>query len=177
MKSGDALEKAANVAIILTCVAIIGALSYRLFSSPEERRERRPAPPFRVGATLKAIPSDVYSASPRTLVLLLQSSCRFCTDSMPFYRRLIQTRRASGPLAVFAVAVLSSDPADRTSAYLQQHSVDVDHVISVPAATVRDARTPTVLVLNKQGIISYVWVGLLPPEQEREVLRALSGSN
>jgi hypothetical protein len=47
--------------------------------------------PYEVGEDLSAVPALGAHSQDRALVLFVQSSCHFCTASMPFYQRLAQT--------------------------------------------------------------------------------------
>jgi len=49
-----------------------------------------------------------YHKSGKTLLVDLSTTCRFCDESLPFYRKLVETNRRSGK-NVNIVAVFKED--------------------------------------------------------------------
>lgn len=70
------------------------------------------------------------------------------------------------------VAVLPQD-VQSGAAYLSQNGITVDQVVSKLLSTINVRGTPTVFLLDGSGHIRNVWVGLLDPGREKEVLSAL----
>src|SRR5688572_11531246 len=90
------LDRAVNLAILVVC-GLLSAQLVRNLSQPEPT-----VGPGRVGSQNQgpkegdkiSDTSDLkLSSADRTLVLVTTSSCRFCTDSMAFYRRLTDVAR------------------------------------------------------------------------------------
>lgn len=110
-----------------------------------------------------------WSSAERTLVLSLHSDCGFCTASLPFYKRLLETR-SDAPVQVVAAA--SPQDAD-IHAYLDRAGVRVDRVVTVEAGELPIAATPTLFLVEPDGVIAGTWVGRLDEEQETAVMEAL----
>ncbi len=73
---------------------------------PKDGVHLYPQPPrYAIGDRLDNVSEFDELVSQPTLILFVNSECRFCTESMPFYRRLLADRRPGGSdLSVVAVA-------------------------------------------------------------------------
>jgi thiol-disulfide isomerase/thioredoxin len=156
------LDHIANAFIIGTCLFIAGTLAYR-------SRTLSP-PPYRAGDTLTDKGKLGLAGAPRTLVVVTNSYCHFCSESMPFYQKLSQLSRRSGARFVAATA---EDP-ERNRAYLGANGVFADAVVSVWDSKLNIHATPTIIVVNSNGTVVGCWVGKLPEQAEAEVERVLT---
>ena len=178
-KTAKRTDVAANLAVILVaCLASAlllknlcrpaqppNAVPQRLAKeSPPPDRGRGPA----IG-TAVSLPGVDWAAKPRTVVLVLSTKCRFCTDSQPFYRRLVAE---AGPHRLGLVAVFPQDPAEANK-YLLSMGVAVDRVVQAPPTSVGAQGTPTILFVDPKGTAERVWIGRLTPDLEAEVLSRL----
>jgi hypothetical protein len=121
-----------------------------------------------VGKPLAA--KDVpYGSSNKTLILVLDVRCRYCTSSIPFYRTLAQV--ANREPRVQVVAVFSSSLAE-SGEYLTQHELAVSR-LQKSLESLGVLGTPTLIMVGRSGMIEHIWVGKLSPTQEREVLANL----
>ncbi|MDO8835282.1 MAG: hypothetical protein Q7V01_06780 [Vicinamibacterales bacterium] len=119
------------------------------------------------------MPIDVTIDEGRpTMLVLVQSRCRFCTESMPFYRSILELR-SKGQCDVQVVAV-GLDPMEITKSYLAENAVSADTVVPYPGvAEIRFGGTPTVLAIHPTRRILGVWEGRLTASQEAAVKTAL----
>jgi len=108
------------------------------------------------------------SRSDRTLILVLSEGCRFCSENAPFYRQLVRECRARN---ISTAAALPQDISEGQE-YLKRLGVAVDEVRQVNIGALR-LRTPMLILVNKDGTVISSWLGMLPPEREREVLAQL----
>ena len=108
-----------------------------------------------------------WKQSRQTLVLAISSSCHFCTESAPFYRRLVQSKGGTRVVAVLP------QPIEDGREYLKRLGVSVDEVKQVGLDQIGVGGTPTLLLVDNSGVLKDSWVGRLPPEQETSVLNAL----
>lgn len=127
---------------------------------------------YEPGDRIPIIQGQDYGSYDRTLILYLNSGCRFCTESMTFYRAIadeLKTRRHA--VQVVAIAI-ESEVAIQT--YLTQYGVRVDKAASVTGSEWSKLRaTPTILIVDHQGIVEKAWVGKLPNRDEADVRTAL----
>jgi hypothetical protein len=150
----DKLEATASVAFIGVAVLLSAALIKAYFLPAPSRSIPRAAvaggaATSLVGASLKdRIPGVDWSKNGRTLVLAISTQCHFCKDSTPFYRKL----EAQGGKGM---------------------GVHVDQVKQAGLGEIGVSGTPTMLLVNSSGIITKIWVGMLQPEAQEQVLSVL----
>jgi len=96
-----------------------------------------------------------WSNSQRTILLALSTHCHFCTASGDFYKRLQEAARAHG---VLIVAVLPQ-PTDEARSYLENLGVSTAVVKQAPLASVSVSATPTLMMVNSDGMVTDSWIG------------------
>jgi len=160
------LRKALDVAVSIV-VLIAGILLIRAFST-----DTAPAPPLSIplyaaGDTFE--PAEGLALDPilPTLIMHLQSTCRFCTASMDFYKRLA----AAAPRA--RLVVVGYEPASVLEAYAKAHGFEPNQVVSVPPRSLKTRGTPTLMLAGPDAVLIDVWRGQLNEEQEALVLDAV----
>ena len=116
-----------------------------------------------------------FSKASRTILLVFKSDCRFCSESMPFYRDVAQRLREQTNSRVQFVG-LSVERTDLAAAYLKDHRLDLAEIRTVDPAKLRVRGTPTLLLADNKGAVLRVWRGLLPGPLQPQILSALLGS-
>jgi hypothetical protein len=159
------VEFLANVAIIVVAVAICAVLIKQYFFTSPAPQSQRPT----IGSKIE-LPGVDLSAADKTLLLVLQEGCRYCTESGPFYQKLAQETVSKGG-QVKIVAVLPQAP-DEGRRYLDGLGVPVVDVAQASLGSLSVGGTPT-LIMVTSGKVSDVWVGKLDTEQEAQVLSKL----
>ena len=98
MPSRNSLERAANIAILALVPICAASWIYYFVATPTTARARTTAPPpkYAQGETLGDVAELASLPATPTVLLFLNSNCRFCTENMPFYRRLLEQTRAQG---------------------------------------------------------------------------------
>jgi hypothetical protein len=90
---------------------------------------------------------------------------------MAFYEELIQTAVQGAHTRV--VAVTWENP-NVNRAYLRNNSLSIDTVLSGRAVGIRDTATPTLILVDRDGVVIRTWVGLLSSTDEQQVLSAVA---
>lgn len=109
-----------------------------------------------------------FAAGERTLIMVLRSDCRYCRESMPFYRRLLA--RDTDATQVVVVA----PPDDREMGdYLAFEQVRPDALTFAEPNLVPVSSTPTLLMTDAEGLVTHAWVGLLDADREADVFVTL----
>ncbi len=171
MNFSKKLEVLANVAIIVAA-ALLCTVLVRQHLLNKQKGAALAAASRQVSKGDKlSVPGVDWGVSDRTLLMILSANCRYCTESAPFYRRLAEVKYRQGGLRMLAV-LPQETPQGRD--YLKGLGVSVDGVLQAPAASSGAKGTPTLLLVNKEGVVQGVWVGKLPPEVETEVLSQLN---
>jgi hypothetical protein len=162
------LEVLTNLAIIVAAVLLSVVLikNYLLpyFSKDGPRDFRVPA-----GAKV-SLPGIDWSNNNQTLLLVLQKGCHFCTESAPFYQRLV--RETAGRGNVHLIAVLPQE-TDEGKKYLDDLGVAIGEVKQAQLDSIGVYGTPTLILVNNQGVVITSWVGKLSADGEAEVLSRL----
>ncbi|MBZ5522873.1 MAG: hypothetical protein LAP21_11605 [Acidobacteriia bacterium] len=158
------IEMTANVAIVIVaCVAVTMLVrNYRANSLAQPRT-------ISTGATLP-LKNQNWQANQKNLVLAVSTTCHFCTESAPFYRQLVEYCRQQH---VRTIAVLPQ-PVNEAEAYLKGEGVTVDEIRQTPLNEIEVSGTPTLLLVDSGGVVRNVWVGKLPGDKEKEVLKKLT---
>lgn len=159
------VEFLANVAIIIVVVVICATLVRQYVSPGADPASPRPA----VGAKIE-LPGVDLSSGGKTLLLVLQPGCRYCTESGPFYQKLAR-EVATHARAVKVVAVLPQDP-DEGRRYLSALGVPEVDVKQASLDALGVGGTPTLIMISN-GTVSDVWVGKLNAAEESQVLGKL----
>lgn len=159
------IEFLANVAIIVVAIAICAVLVKQYFFDKPAPTSRKPT----VGAKIE-LPGVDLSSNEKTLLLVLQEGCRYCTESGPFYQKLAQETANKGG-QVKLVAVLPQVP-DEGRRYLSGLGVPVAEVAQASLDSLSVGGTPTLIMVNR-GTVADVWVGKLDTEEEAQVLSKL----
>lgn len=170
------LEIVANVAIIVLALLLGGVIVKRyLFTS---------APPAETAAASATAPSTAikpgsnvelanynWSESDNTLVMVLSTTCHFCTESAPFYKRLIEARADKKKIRV--VAVFPQSEAEGRE-YLQKLGIVADEIKTATPMSLGARGTPTLILTNSKGVAVTTWIGKLPTAREDEVLKVFT---
>lgn len=112
-----------------------------------------------------------WNESRFTVILALSTNCHFCTESAPFYRRLAAKKETSAN--AFRLFTIFPQEIEAAEDYLKQNKVTPDAVFSLKQTNIDVNGTPTLLLVDSQGIVQKVWVGKLTESAEQEVLASL----
>jgi hypothetical protein len=166
-----ALEILTNVAMVGLAVLVVGVYAHARMSRPAQSAVpvAAPTPPYQDGEILNEKLDGVPLATkPETLLVVVQSRCKFCTASMPFYERL--SRSAHGGTQI---VVLTQEEAAIGRAYVSSHGFVPDAVVSIPEFA-RIHSTPTVILTDATKTVRRIWTGKLSAASEAEVLATLN---
>jgi thioredoxin-related protein len=158
------VELLANVVIIVVAVLLAGVLVKRFLlpqaESPQAQARIQPG-------TKLSVPGVEWEKNERTLLLVLSTSCHFCTESSPFYQRLAQEKAKKGGVGLVAILPQSVGESQK---YLNDLGISVDDVKQAGLDAVQVRGTPTLIMADRTGAVVESWVGKLPAEKEVEVL-------
>jgi len=158
------LEKTTHVCLIALCLLAGGLLiEQRFFSQPDDAPLTAGS---LVGRQIK-LPGAEWQAAPVSVLLEISSTCRFCNESMPFYRQLMAARDDGA--AKVPVIVASRDAVPVMRKHLDEQQVTVDKVLHSRLDALAPV-TPTVYVVDSQGIVKRAFIGKLDAAGEQELL-------
>jgi len=164
------IELTANLSIIavavLLCIVLVKSyiIPTPVQNSPAAPTEARNA--TKRGAPI-TLPGVDWQKNGKTLLLALSTTCHFCTQSSPFYQRVVKERGDT------QLIVLVPEAADEGQAYLKNLGVSIDDVRQVSLGGMGLSGTPTLILVDDAGAVSDVWVGALTADKENEVISRL----
>jgi thiol-disulfide isomerase/thioredoxin len=170
------LEVLANIAVIITSVVLCSVLVKKYFFSAAKQEASVEAVQPKLAdssssrrqsiqaGTKVLLPGIDWSKSARTVVLVLSTTCHFCSESAPFYQKLQQQKRESVRLVA-----LFPQPLQDSRTYLDKLGVKVDDVVQSPLSSAGVSGTPTLLLIDNQGAVIDSWVGKLSEGAAEEV--------
>ncbi|MBK6722810.1 MAG: hypothetical protein IPO41_08445 [Acidobacteria bacterium] len=158
------LEIGSNVAIIVIAMVFLGLVGVKYFSTPVSNAPER-VEGIRSGAV---IPNGdvIWSGSDRNLVMILSTACKYCAESIPFYQKL-SAYRVGKDVRLVALFI---QPKQETQKYLLEQNITVDEVAQINPEQINIRATPTLLLVDRHGLVLEVWKGKLSVEVEREVM-------
>ncbi len=161
-----------NVAIILIAFLLGGVVIYRyvLNDSPPQlaAAERKT---IKVGTKLD-LPDANWDRSGKTLVMAISTNCHFCSESIPFYKKLVEKKADIENIRLIVVAPQS---AKEVKPYLDENKLFINEIRQSPLNKIQANGTPTLILVDQKGAVIESWVGKLPPEKEAEVIKRLFG--
>jgi hypothetical protein len=156
--------------IVMTVLGgvVVGILVGKTYIS-FKRYQTRPEVHLTVGSSL-SLPSITWASSDRTLVLILQKGCHFCSESAPFYRRIVH--ETSGRTDLRLLAVLPQD-VNEAKEYLNDLDVRIEEVKQAYLGGIGVSGTPTLVLVDNTGTVTNLWEGKLAAPVESAVLNSL----
>ena len=164
------LERVSHISLILVSVAALG-----LIVEQRLRPATGPGRPSDITGTKPTIPGvEWQSRSGLSLVISVSSSCRFCGESLDFYKHLsLQRRVADLSVPVFFV---SNEPEDRLREFLVAGGVVEPKVIRLAPVTLGMPATPTLLLIGPDGVVQATYIGKLSQADENRVLGTIDSA-
>lgn len=160
------VELLANIAIIIVAVLISAVLVKRYLFSPPAAGEMKTI----ASGEKVALPDVDWQKSRQTLLLVLSQGCHFCAESVPFYQRLAKETSARNDIRL--IAILPQPPGEGQK-YLDELGVSIKDVRQAELSSIQVRGTPTLILVDNQGIVTSAWVGKLPSDKEVEVISKL----
>ena len=162
------LETATNIAVIMAALVVSGIFLLNYFR-PTDSNAPRLREGFQTGQQLQSLPGITYSDAPKTLVIALNTTCGFCTESVPFYNKLAEAHRVSkSPLRIVTVFPNSEDDVKR---YVQEHQLALVSKASVNFQPLHIVGTPTMLLLDQDGKVIDFWLGRPSESAQAQVMK------
>lgn len=158
---------AANLAIVLAAFACVASWGFHAFRHRATTATTLP-PSYEVGDTLvNVVELEPYAGSP-ILVIFMNSECRFCAESVPFYQRIVESRDTSGDVSVI---IASREQPDSLRSYLVAQGLGEADSLTIPEGSAfKQYSVPMLLLLNSERTIVRIWRGQLSSEAQVEVL-------
>lgn len=156
------------MALLLIAVsALCTFAANRLFKSPIPKVQSG----LERGKPLAQIPTIDYQSNKRTLLIVLNTNCKYCSESAPLYRKLMDQNSQSSKLHIVAIF---PNRADEVSQFMKTHELKMEAVTDIQLDTLRLSGTPSLILVNSAGEINDFWVGKLTESEAEHVLLSLA---
>jgi thioredoxin-related protein len=163
------VELVANVSIVIVVILLIVMGVKSFFPNRSETAQSERSDLIKPGMKF-TLPGFDWSKKDAHLVLVLRKGCHFCSESAPFYQRLVQAVAKRTDLEL--IAALPQDAA-AAQQYLNELQVSIAEVRQADMTATKVYATPTILLVDKTGTVTELWRGKLQPEKELEVFNRL----
>jgi hypothetical protein len=167
------LDTTVNIVTLVTCVAVLSAISTQYISSSKSRPTA--APRIRVGEALPSVVDFKPGEATHTLLMYLKSDCKYCALNIPLYQRLSEAAERQGSRRI-KLRVLTTDASDTASSYIKANGLPPLDIKVIPVDLIPQLRlpgTPTLVLADDRGIVKRVWFGALDATRQEEVFRTL----
>lgn len=160
------VELATNIAILCVCLLLMATVVNKFWL----HRDVPPAVATLAKGTHFPIASDDWKGANRTLVLVLSTQCHFCSESADFYKRL------SSDVAGHDVRMVAflPQPVQEAQQYLSKLGIPNIPVRNADLSELKVSGTPTLILVDSNGVVRDTWTGKLPPSRESQVIAALN---
>ena len=160
------LDRASSIAIVVTCGLLLW--STLVAKTPSHSASSQAADGPTIGRKLE-LPATLSEKKRAVVLVAVKPGCRFCSASSAFYQHLEEVLTAQqSPL--LAVAVDTHVPTDAGVDYVTQSLGLKTSPVALDFARAGLRGTPTLVMLDQQGIVLQRWIGQLPPAEEAKVL-------
>jgi len=159
------LDTVINIATLICIVSLIAFFGYR-WTFPQNQQSNYEED-FAEGKTLAEVPNLNEGKYEKSVILILNTDCKYCNASMDFYKKLANTKynAESGQLAA-----LFSQPKEIVDKYVKDKNFPIRTIPGANFEKLKVGLTPTVVVIDKKRQIIKSWFGQLKTEQEQEVI-------
>jgi thiol-disulfide isomerase/thioredoxin len=166
------LEKITHISLIAVC-----CLAASVILHDQVAARSVPAAGSAVGdlpldgstVTLKDIS---WTKSTQTVVLFMSAHCHWCQKSVPLYQAVSALHKTAGG---FQFVVVSNDPPGQTESFLKENSIEVDKVLSPVPGSLGIRGTPTILLVDQSGKVSFSHKGMMAKAIDDQFLKRLAG--
>lgn len=162
------LERITHVSLIAVSLVSLGLLLEKRFQPPPQ-----PSRATEMVGKRWDLPGVAWSRYARHIVLFISPTCHFCLSSMPFYRQLSETYAQQNQVELLVVS--NADIKELKELLTREH-VSVKGIFQIQQR--KELRgTPTLLIVNNNGIVNKVYEGMLPLTDQRQVLETAQALN
>jgi len=113
-----------------------------------------------------------WRASNKTLLLVLSVKCPHCENEVPFYERLLALKQ-HGQIGAQILAYFPFDSGPQVNEGFSRRLVALHKFSGTEMEFMRVEGTPTILIVDQNGIVKSKWVGELSDSEKEEVIREL----
>ena len=168
-KTKQFLEVSTSVAVLLVAIVFLGSFVANFWGTKTEGRQLTSG--LQKDQTLPQIQGIDYRSAPRTVIIVVNTECAYCQESLPFYNRLAQLKQEKRS-DINLTAVFPNTKAE-VNQYVTRNQLGLNAIAEVNLGTINVPATPAILVVDNAGRVENFWLGKLSRDGEEEVVKAL----
>jgi peroxiredoxin/uncharacterized membrane protein YphA (DoxX/SURF4 family) len=132
------------------------------------------APPFKaLGLEGQEVAITYHGESAKTLLLIFSTSCGACERNLPNWSEIV-SKMQGGSCRVMGISL---DPLNNTKNYVLKSGIHYPVFVPVDIEFSRNYKlhlTPQTVLIDNQGRVEQVWIGVLESSQKDEILIKLA---
>jgi hypothetical protein len=160
------LEVTTNLAVLAVCITI--AVTLVRGRQSQLQGSNSTSTESRKGQVFPAIENVSYDKAESTLVLALNTQCKFCRESLPFYRKLLSTHSPTTQ-----IAIIFPNPDKEVLEFVDEAKLPAPAVGGQDFSKFQIDGTPTLVLVGRNGKVQDLWAGELTAAREKQVLSAI----
>lgn len=165
------LEVATNAAVLLVALLILGRFAWlHIATQPVPNIEGG----LRKGEAFSLLPGVDYGKNSRTLIIAMSSKCEHCSESIPFFRQLLEANRVSPSSDLTRIVAIFPEAADEVSRYISEQKLNVNSIPGINYKALNLPGTPSAVLLDNEGKVLNFWIGKPTKNAEHEMLDAVT---
>ena len=145
------LNRALNIGIVIACALLLTSLVERYVVSK-----------LASDRTI-SLPGVDFSRTDKTLLLFLQQDCDICVESLPFYRKLLDTFQDGEKVEL--VLITPNEPEEARE-FFKNEGLSFKTVLQGKRGLLGVQLSPTLILTDSRGTVYGSWIGQLSTEQE-----------
>lgn len=158
-----------NIAILVAAILLSTVLVKKFFLPAAHNSD------YQVARDARLIINGInWADSERTVLVALGKECKYCSESAEFYRRL--AAGVAGQTNIRLIALFSEKESDG-DAYLKHLAVPIPEVRYTSLSSLGIKSVPTLVLLDRNGVVNDMWVGKLSPLKESALMSRLRLAN
>lgn len=165
------LEVTTNMAVLVAAIMLV-AVFVRSYFATDPTKRTAAAGKLASDTAIGEIKDLDLADTPRTLLMVLSSDCKYCIQSVPFYKTLSAMRDSlAGRTKI--VAIFPQDEQD-VKAFLQEHQLEIEFRADVDFEKLGVSATPTLILLDSRRNVLNSWLGSLSKGEQEELAKTVS---
>jgi len=162
------IDRVSTLIIAFVCVGVAWTYAADFVAAKEAATGNQPE--YSAGEEFQPIPGLSLDNTRDVLILAISPTCKFCIASLDFYKEISALPRTGTTLAV-----VTPVDTELVRTFLGS-GVLPDRIVQTKYQSTRFKRTPTILLVGRDGRIKKTWIGKLTKAQEQEVRNSLQGT-
>jgi len=150
-----------NILTLIAAVAVLARIAQDYNPAVWHRAEVVSSPSKGSRLSLSNVNWSSYN---KTLIMGLSVSCKYCSESMELYRKILHSERIGqiNVIAIFPEQVAESRP------YLRANGIEISDIRRDDLNELGIRRTPTLLLVDRAGRVQSTSIGNLSHARETE---------